>query len=178
MFKIVHMTFASLAIIAFLIRAVLLFWTSKNQPKTASLSLATASVDGETAIPVTAKPKSAGRIMLVAMQHLAFTLLIITGMVLLYQNQFVVQPWFYGKIILFLVILSAMAKAFGKRDISMGQRKAGAMVAGIAFAGLMTLVIWKPDFSDQATQTTAESVPGQVAALSSPAACTQQCSHH
>lgn len=121
--RIIHMTFGSLALIAFLIRAVILFWAPQNQP-------------GKTS-----------RIVLVAMQHLSFTVLVITGMVLLYQNQFVVQPWFYGKIILFLVILSASNKAFGKRELSLAQRKAGAFVAGIAFAGLLTLVIWKPDFS-------------------------------
>lgn len=140
MFKIVHMTFASVAIIIFVIRAALLFW----QP-----ALSAPTTD---ATATTAAPKSAGRIVLVAMQHLAFTLLIVTGLILLYQNNFVVQPWFYGKVILFLVILSAVTKAFGKRDISNGQRKAGAMVAGIAFAGLMTLVIWKPNFSDQDTK--------------------------
>ncbi len=144
MFKIVHMTFASLAIIVFVIRTILLFW----QPTV----IVTAS--SSAARPA---PKSAGRIVLVAMQHLAFTLLVITGLVLLYQNNFVVQPWFYGKIILFLVILSAVTKAFGKRDIGSGQRKAGAMVAGIAFIGLMTLVCWKPNFSDQASKPAGQS---------------------
>ena len=144
MFKIVHMTFASLAIIVFVIRTILLFW----QPT----AIVTAS--SSAARPA---PKSAGRIVLVAMQHLSFTLLVITGLVLLYQNNFVVQPWFYGKIILFLVILSAVTKAFGKRDIGSGQRKAGAMVAGIAFIGLMTLVCWKPNFSDQASKPAGQS---------------------
>ena len=144
MFKIVHMTFASLAIIVFVIRTILLFW----QPT----AIVTAS--SSAARPA---PKSAGRIVLVAMQHLAFTLLVITGLVLLYQNNFVVQPWFYGKIILFLVVLSAVTKAFGKRDIGIGQRKAGAMVAGIAFVGLMTLICWKPNFSDQASKPAGQS---------------------
>lgn len=144
MFKIVHMTFASLAIIVFVIRTILLFW----QPT----AIVTASSSA-----TSPAPKSAGRIVLVAMQHLAFTLLVITGLVLLYQNNFVVQPWFYGKIILFLVILSAITKAFGKRDIGIGQRKAGAMVAGIAFVGLMTLICWKPNFSDQASKPAGQS---------------------
>lgn len=126
MFKIVHMSFASLALIAFLIRAVLLFWKPVNQTNKVS------------------------PIVLVAIQHLAFTVLIITGIILLYQNQFVVKPWFYAKIILFVVILSATFKAFGKRDIGLAQRKAGVVVASIAFAALFTLVIWKPDFSQSA----------------------------
>ena len=125
--KIIHMTFGSLALITFLIRAALLFRAPQNQPA------------------------KAGRIVLVALQHLSFTVLILTGMVLLYQNQFVVQPWFYGKIILFVVILSATIKAFSKRDISLAQRKAGAFVAAIAFAGLLTLVVLKPDFSGNTT---------------------------
>ena len=144
MFKIVHMTFASLAIIVFVIRTILLFW----QPT----AIVTASSSA-----TRPAPKSAGRIVLVAMQHLSFTLLVITGIVLLYQNKFVVQPWFYGKIILFLVVLSAVTKAFGKRDIGSGQRKAGAMVAGIAFVGLMTLICWKPNFSDQASKPAGQS---------------------
>ncbi|TEU24170.1 invasion protein expression up-regulator SirB [Alkanindiges illinoisensis] len=133
--KIIHMTFGSLALISFLIRAALLFRAPQNQPA------------------------KAGRIVLVALQHLSFTVLVLTGMVLLYQNQFVVQPWFYGKIILFVVILSATIKAFGKRDMSLAQRKAGAFVAAIAFAGLLTLVVLKPDFSGNvASQQNAQSV--------------------
>lgn len=135
MFKIVHMSFASLALIAFVIRAVLLFW----QPANSSVTQ-----------PATESGSQSGkvsRIVLVAIQHLAFTVLIVTGIILLYQNQFVVKPWFYAKIILFVVILSATIKAFGKRDIGLAQRKAGVVVASIAFAALFTLVIWKPDFS-------------------------------
>lgn len=133
--KIIHMTFGSLALITFLIRAALLFRAPQNQPA------------------------KAGRIVLVALQHLSFTVLILTGMVLLYQNQFMVQPWFYGKIILFVVILSATIKAFSKRDMSLAQRKAGAFVAAIAFAGLLTLVVLKPDFSGNvASQQNAQSV--------------------
>lgn len=133
--KIIHMTFGSLALITFLIRAALLFRAPQNQPA------------------------KAGRIVLVALQHLSFTVLILTGMVLLYQNQFVVKPWFYGKIILFVVILSATIKAFSKRDMSLAQRKAGAFVAAIAFGGLLTLVVLKPDFSGNvASQQNAQSV--------------------
>ncbi len=145
--KIIHMTFGSLALITFLIRAALLFRTPQNQPA------------------------KAGRIVLVALQHLSFTVLVLTGMVLLYQNQFVVKPWFYGKIILFVVILSATIKAFSKRDMSLAQRKAGAFVAAIAFAGLLTLVVLKPDFSGNvASQQTVsqqsvfqQSMPQQIA---------------
>lgn len=155
MFKIVHMTFASLAIIVFVIRAILLFWKPAISTEIGSAEIGSATIGSDTT--ASPAPKSAGRIVLVAMQHLSFTLLVITGIVLLYQNKFVVQPWFYGKIILFLVVLSAVTKAFGKRDIGSGQRKAGAMVAGIAFIGLMTLICWKPDFSDQTSKPVGQS---------------------
>lgn len=135
---IIHLTFGSLALIAFLIQAAMLFQTAENQPAKTS------------------------RTLLVAMQHLSFTLLILTGGVLLYQNQFVVQPWFYGKIILFVVIVSATIKAFGKREITLAQRKAGALVAAIAFAGLITLVLWKPDFSGHPVQPQAGTQPAMA----------------
>lgn len=124
--KMIHLVFGSLALLAFLVQAAMLFQASRYAPAKAT------------------------RIVLMALQHLSFTVLILSGMVLLYQNQFVVQPWFYGKIILFVVIISASLKAFGKREISLAQRKAGAFLAAVAFAGLFTLVIWKPDFSDNA----------------------------
>lgn len=135
---IIHLTFGSLALIAFLIQAAMLFQAPENQPAKAS------------------------RTLLVAMQHVSFTMLILTGAVLLYQNQFVVQPWFYGKIILFVVIISATIKAFGKREITLAQRKAGALVATIAFAGLITLVLWKPDFSGHPVQPQAGTQPAIV----------------
>lgn len=124
--KIIHMSFASLAILVFVVRAVLLFTT--NRP------------------PV---PNSKSRVILLALQHLSYSVLVIAGVILLVQNQFVVQPWFYAKIILFLVALSASNKAFGKRELNMTQRKTGVVVALIAFVTLMGLIVWKPNFSAQ-----------------------------
>lgn len=125
--KIIHMSFASLAILVFVVRAFLLFTT--NLPP--------------------AQQRGKSRVVLVALQHLSYSVLIIAGIVLLIQNQFVVQAWFYAKIILFVVAISASNKAFGKRDISISQRKAGVMVALVAYLSVIGLIIWKPNFSDQ-----------------------------
>lgn len=140
--KIIHMSFASLAMLVFVIRALLLFKTN---------------------VPPSQQNKKS-RVILVALQHLSYSVLIIAGIVLLVQNQFVVQPWFYAKIVLFLVVLSASSKAFGKRDIDMSQRKAGVTVTLIAFICLISLIVWKPDFSShQAAH--AESITDQSIAL-------------
>lgn len=122
-FKIAHMTFATVAIGVFLLRAVQLFVSARKGHMQRS-------------------------VFLIALQHLSYAVLVVTGFILLYQNEFVVKHWFYGKIILFLVLLSASAKAFGKRDLKWAERKAGVFVAGVAFAGLLTLIIWKPNVGD------------------------------
>jgi uncharacterized membrane protein SirB2 len=123
--KIIHMSFASLAMLVFVVSALLLFKT--NLPP--------------------AQQQGKSRVVLVALQHLSYSVLIIAGIVLLIQNQFAVQTWFYAKVILFLVAVSASNKAFGKRDISMSQRKAGVMVALVAYLSVIGLIMWKPNFS-------------------------------
>lgn len=133
-FKIAHMTFASVAIGVFLLRAIQLFMASRRGQMQRS-------------------------VLLIALQHLSYSILIVTGIILLYQKHFVVQHWFYGKVILFLVLLSASAKAFSKRDLSWAQRKTGVFLAGIAFAGLLTLIIWKPNFADTSPAAQVSSVP-------------------
>jgi len=73
--KIIHMSSATLALIVFVLRGLTLFiGTQGNQPN-----------------PI-------GRKILVALQHLSFSLIILTGIILLVMNQFMVQPWFYAKI--------------------------------------------------------------------------------
>lgn len=47
MFRIIHMSFGSLALIAFLIRAVMLFWVPQNQPGQAGRMLLVASQPGQ-----------------------------------------------------------------------------------------------------------------------------------
>lgn len=109
--KIIHMSSATLALIVFVLRGLTLFiGTQGNQPN-----------------PI-------GRKILVALQHLSFSLIILTGIILLVMNQFMVQPWFYAKIILFIVLFSSLMKAFRKDDsILLVQRRAGLAIGLFAF---------------------------------------------
>ncbi len=92
--KIIHMTAVAAALMVFVLRASTLF----------------IGVQGE-------QPNPAGRKILVALQHLSFTVVFITGAILLVMKDFQVQPWFYAKIILFLVLLSSLMKAFKKMTL-------------------------------------------------------------
>ena len=122
--KIIHMSAASLAIVAVLLRALTLFiHTQGNLPN----------------------PK--GRVVLVALQHLAMTLLALTGVVALVLKNFDVQPWFYAKVILFLVLLSSLAKAYKKdENVLMVQRRAGLFIAIVSLISIVVLVVIKPNF--------------------------------
>ena len=83
----------------------------------------------------------------VALQHLGFSLVVVTGIILLFLNHFQVQPWFYAKIMLFLVLLSAWSKAFKKDDsILPVQRRAGLILGAVALLAILGLVIIKPVF--------------------------------
>lgn len=122
--KIVHMGAVSLALLAFICRALTLFVGVREQ-----------------------QPNPVARKLLVGSQHLAFALIALTGVILLIMNNFQVQPWFYAKIILFFVLLSALSKAFKRDDsILLVQRRAGLLLAGVAFAAIIALVIIKPVF--------------------------------
>ena len=85
--KIIHMTSVSVAIIVFLARALTLFTGLQND-----------------------QPNPKGRVAYVAVQHLSYTLIVLTGVILLFMNNFQVQPWFYAKIVLFLVLISSLIK--------------------------------------------------------------------
>lgn len=122
--KIIHMSAAGLAIVAILARALTLFvGTQGNQPN----------------------PKA--RIALVALQHLAITVIALTGIVSLFIKNFDVQPWFYAKVILFFVLVSSLGKAYKKDDsILLAQRRAGLFIAVISLLAIIALVIMKPTF--------------------------------
>ena len=89
--KIVHMTLASLLIVVVLARTLTLF----------------VGVQAE-------QPNPIARKLLVALQHFAVTFIAITGLIALYLKDFVVQPWFYAKVVLFLVMLSALQSQIGR----------------------------------------------------------------
>ena len=122
--KIIHMSAAGLAIVAILARAITLFMgTQGNQPN----------------------PKA--RVFLVALQHLVISVIALTGIIALFLKNFDVQPWFYAKIILFLVMLSSLMKAYRKTDsILLVQRRAGWGIALVALLAIIALVMIKPSF--------------------------------
>lgn len=122
--KIIHMSAAGLAIVAILARALTLFvGTQGNQPN------------------------SKARVFLVALQHLVISVIALTGIIALFLKNFDVQPWFYAKIILFLVLISSLGKAYKKDDsILLVQRRAGLFIAVVSLIAIMVLVMIKPNF--------------------------------
>lgn len=122
--KIIHMSGVALACFVILIRAFTLF----------------KGVQGNL-------PNPAGRVAFVALQHLSMALIAGTGIALLVMKNFDVQPWFYAKIILFLVLLSSLAKAYRKDDtFLLAQRRAGLLLAVVALMAIIGLVLIKPNF--------------------------------
>lgn len=123
--KIVHMSSATLLIIAILIGTLTLYVkTQGDQPN----------------------PKL--RKVFVGLQHFSFLMIILTGVSLLVMNQFQVAPWFYAKVVLFLVVISSLIKAFKKDPtILMVQRRAGLLIGIVALTALFGLVMIKPVFT-------------------------------
>lgn len=123
--KIIHMSAVSLLIIAFVFRASTLFVGIQQQ-----------------------QPNPKGRKALVGLQHLALTLMVITGVVLVVMKNFDVEPWFYAKVILFFVLWSSLIKTY-KNDASilLAQRRAGLFIGTVALIGILGLVIIKPVFT-------------------------------
>ncbi len=57
------------------------------------------------------------------------------------------QPWFYAKVILFLVLVSSLGKAYKKDDsILLVQRRAGLFIAVVSLVSILALVMIKPNF--------------------------------
>ncbi len=123
--KIIHMSLASLLIVVMLGRTASLFVGTQGQ-----------------------QPNPKGRKLWVGLQHFSLSFIALTGLVSLYLKDFVVQPWFYAKLVLFFVMVSSMIKAFKKDEtIALVQRRAGMVISLLALAGLLGLVIIKPVFS-------------------------------
>ena len=122
--KIIHMSIVTLLIGVVIARAFTLFFgVQGNQPN-----------------PVARK-------LLVALQHLSMTIIVLTGVTSLVIKNFEVQPWFYAKVVLFLVLFSSLIKAYKKDDrILLAQRRAGLAIAVVALIGIIGLVIIKPNF--------------------------------
>ena len=123
--KIIHMSTATLALIMYIICGLSLFVGLEN-----------------------GQPKAKTRKALTAILHASLGILLVTGLVLLVMNSFQVQTWFYAKAVLFVVMFSSLIKAFKRDDqILLVQRRAGWVIAGVAFASILTLVVIKPVFN-------------------------------
>ncbi|MGE8595187.1 MAG: SirB2 family protein [Acinetobacter faecalis] len=83
----------------------------------------------------------------VALQHSSLTIVVFTGIALLVMKNFQVETWFYAKVVLFLVMVSSLIKAYKKDEsILLVQRKAGWGIALVAFVAIYGLVLVKPVF--------------------------------
>ncbi|MDO4224189.1 MAG: SirB2 family protein [Acinetobacter sp.] len=91
---------------------------------------------------VDGQPNQNHRRLFVAFQHSSLTLIGATGIYLLYQKDFAVQPWFFAKIMLFAVLLSSLIKAFKKPNdrIVKSQRIVGLILALFCYCAILFLV--------------------------------------
>lgn len=91
------------------------------------------------------QPCQNNRSVFVALQHLSLTVIGITGILMLYHHDFVVQSWFYAKITLFAVMLSSLIKAFKKPNvnITLQQRKAGLILALFCYITILIFIFVK-----------------------------------
>lgn len=90
-------------------------------------------------------PNPKGRVVLVALQHLSVSVFLLTGAILLVMKDFQVEPWFYAKMALFVAMFSSLMKAFNKKpEVLLIQRRAGWVIASLAFVAMIVLVMVKP----------------------------------
>lgn len=93
------------------------------------------------------QPNQSSRKLFVAIQHLSLTIVVFTGTALLVMKDFQVETWFYAKVVLFLVMVSSLIKAYKKDEtILLVQRKVGWIIALVAFIAIYGLVLVKPIF--------------------------------
>ena len=93
------------------------------------------------------QPNQSSRKLFVALQHSSLTIIVFTGIALLVMNDFQVETWFYAKVVLFLVMVSSLIKAYKKDEtILLVQRKAGWVIALVAFIAIYGLVLVEPVF--------------------------------
>ncbi len=123
--KIIHMSSVAVLIFILLARGLTLFVGCEND-----------------------QPNPKKRTLFVALQHLSLTLVTVTGISLLVMNKFIVQPWFYGKILLFLVLISSLIKTYRQGDkITLVQRRAGFFISCTALITIIGFILIKPVFS-------------------------------
>jgi uncharacterized membrane protein SirB2 len=94
------------------------------------------------------QPNAKFRKLFIAIQHLSLAILVVTGLMLLAAQSFQIETWFYAKIILFLVMVSSLIKAFKKDTaILLVQRRAGWVIAFVAFVAIYGLVLTHSSFN-------------------------------
>lgn len=89
--------------------------------------------------------KPASRKALTGVSHALYTAVVASGLYLFWQIYQVAgfQAWVVAKIILLIVAISASIKAL-RPSTTIPQAKAGFLLAGVAYAGIMTLALTKP----------------------------------
>ena len=124
MINILHMSLATLLIVVVLGRGLTLFKGTKDQ-----------------------QPSPALRKLWVALQHFSLTAIALTGLLALYLKDFQVEPWFYAKVVLFVVMISSLIKTYKKDEqVLLVQRRGGFVIALGALVALLILVVIKPSF--------------------------------
>ena len=118
MLNTIHVAAAALLFLVLFVRAMTLFKGTQNN-----------------------SPNPKAWTVFVALQHSALTLIVVTGVIALFLKDFQVETWFYAKIILFLVVLSASAKAFRRRgEVLLQQRQMGLVIAIFAYSLIFALI--------------------------------------
>ena len=83
------------------------------------------------------------RRLLLICQHSTFLIFVVSGFCMLYAKNFLVQHWFYVKVLLSVVLVSSLIKAFRVAILPV-QRRAGIVLAWIAFIIICTLSWTQP----------------------------------
>jgi uncharacterized membrane protein SirB2 len=132
--KIIHMSVGTLAILLFITRAVLGARSSNGRLSSAGLE----------------------RFFKIA-PHIVYSVIVGCGLYLLLQLPQVYPHWLIAKMVLFVVAVSASTKAF-KVTATREQFKRGVLVAAVAYAGMIGLIVVKPNGA-VVTQPVAVSAP-------------------
>lgn len=98
------------------------------------------------AVPIFMGKKAKRSAALTGATHLVYTVLMLTGLWLFWQLYQVagVQHWAIAKLVLLVVAVSAAIKALRNQELAPPQAKAGMLICGVAYAGIVFLAVTKP----------------------------------
>ena len=115
--KHLHMLMAVLIIVLFLYQSYLVLSSNNRAPRVVKIST-----------------------------HIVYAVIILSGAWILMQLMSANAPvqWVFAKIILLIAAISSSMKAFNNHATP-AQSKAGILIAGLAYAGILILAIAKPD---------------------------------